>query len=296
MGGDHFINQHKTKKNIPMKPNLVKTIVGTTLLFQLATCNLRLATAATIIGNLQDISQQSLDTRISFAPTNQVLVTGGGLSVGPPRIIDSASGAFSIVLEAGDYTVSLPLLGWRKPFVISVLNTNGTVNITNLPISYPFPDHHPLHVNAVAVNAWSTNGATSLLDETMSFPAGSLRPRNIISVEAFGSFVDPGGNGPSVTFTLRFGGTTIVTRTEPIQVCAWHLSALVTVRATGAAGSVAGALALEQDSGSTSIFPFGTQTAVVDMTTALNLDLVASIQDFSGTERVICEQMFVRTP
>jgi hypothetical protein len=279
-----------------MKPNLIKTIVRATVLFQLTILNLQLATAATIIGNLQDISQQSLDTRISFAPTNQVLVTGGGLSVGPPRILQSTNGAFSIVLDPGDYTVSLPLLGWRKPFVISVLNTNGTVNITNLPISYPFPDHHPLHVNAVAVNAWSTNTATSLLDETMSFAAGSLRPRNIISVEAFGEFVDPGGNGPTVTVALRLGGITIVTRTEPIQAAAWHLSVLVTVRTTGAAGIVAGAMALEQDNGTASIFPFGTQTAVVDTTTALNFELVASIQDFSGAERVVCEQMFVRMP
>jgi hypothetical protein len=279
-----------------MKPNLIKTIVRTTLLFQLATFNLQLATAATIIGNLKDISQQSLDTRISFAPTNQVLVTGGGLSVGPPRIIDSVNGAFSIVLDAGDYTVSLPLLGWRKPFIISVLNTNGTVNITNLPITYPFPDHHALHVNAVAVNAWSTNVATSLLDSTMTFPAGTLRVGNIINLEAFGSFNDPAANGPNVAFTLRLGGTTIVTRTQPIQAGNWHLNALVTVRSTGAVGVVAGAMAINQDTGAVNIFPFGTQTAVVDTTTALNFDLIASVQNFTGAERVICEQMFVRTP
>jgi hypothetical protein len=277
-----------------MKPNL--TIVRITLLFQLATFNLQLATAATIIGNLKDISQQSLDTRISFAPTNQVLVTGGGLSVGPPRIIDSTNGAFSIVLDAGDYTVSLPLLGWRKPFIISVLNTNGTVNITNLPITYPFPDNHPLHVNAVAVNAWSTNVATSLLDGTMTIPAGTLRARNVINMDAFGSFIDPGGNGPNVTFTLRLGGTTLVSQSKPIQPGNWHMRALVTVRAAGAVGVVAGAMALVQDSGNVNIFPFGSQTAVVDTTIALNFDLIASIQNFTGAERVICEQMFVRSP
>lgn len=279
-----------------MKPKLLKTIVGSTLLLQLATFNLQVATAATIIGNLKDISQQSIDTRISFAPTNQVLVTGNGLSVGPPRIIDSANGAFSIVLEAGDYTVSLPLLGWRKPFVISVANTNGTVNITNLPITYPFPEHHPLHVNAVAVNAWSTNLGTSLLDATMTIPAGSLRVRNAVNVEAFGSFVDPGANGPTVTLTLRLGGTTVVTQTKAIQAGNWHLSALVTVRAVGAVGGVAGAMALEQDNGAANIFPFGTQTAVVDTTAALNFELIASIQDFTGAERVVCEQLFVRAP
>jgi len=82
------------------------------------------------------------------------------------------------------------------------MNTNGTVNITNLPITYPFPDHHPLHVNAAAVSAWSTNVGTSLLDGTMTIPAGSLRSRNIFSVEAFGSFSDPGVNGPTVTFAF----------------------------------------------------------------------------------------------
>src|SRR4051794_1391996 len=98
-----------------MKPKLLKSFMGAAMLFQLATLNLQLATAATIIGNLQDISQQSLHPRISFAPTNRVMITGGGLSVGPPRILQSTNGSFSIVLDTGDYTVSLPLLGWRKP-------------------------------------------------------------------------------------------------------------------------------------------------------------------------------------
>jgi hypothetical protein len=279
-----------------MKIRIIKTLTFVALLLPVASFNLQLATAATIIGNLKDISQQSLDTRISFAPTNQVTVTSGGLSVGPPRIIDSANGAFSIVLDAGDYTVSLPLLGWRKPFIISVSNTNGTVNITNLPITYPFPDHHPLHVNAAAVNAWSTNVATSLLDGTMTVPAGTLHAGNIINLEAFGSFADPGGNGPSVTLTLRLGGTTIATQTKVIQAGNWHLSALVTVRGTGVLGVVAGAMAIEQDNGAANNFTFGTQTTVVDTTLALNFDLIASIQNFTGTERVICEQMFVRTP
>jgi len=279
-----------------MKPNLIKTFVRTAMLVQLASVNLQLATAATIIGNLKDISQQSLDTRISFAPTNQVMVTGGGLSVGPPRIIDSANGAFSIVLDAGDYTVSLPLLGWRKPFIISVLNTNGTLNITNLPMTYPFPEHHPLHVNASAVNAWSTNVASSLLDGTMTIPAGNLRPRDVINMEAFGSFADPAGSGPSVTFTLRLGGITVVSQTKPIQPGNWHLSAMVTVRNAGTVGVVASAMAIESDNGTTDIFPFGTQTTVVDTTMASNFDLTASIQNFTGAERVVCEQMEVRTP
>lgn len=279
-----------------MKPNLLKIIGRTAMLFQLATLNLQLATAATVIGNLQDISQQSLDTRISFAPTNQVLVTGGGLAVGPPRILQTTNGAFSIVLDAGDYTVSLPLLGWRKPFIISVPGTNGTVNVTNLPISYPFPDDHALHVNAAAVTAWSTNGATSLLDGTLRMLANTLHPGEVINIEAFGSFVDPAASSPNTTFSLRLGGTTITSQSKPVQTGNWHLSAMLTVRSAGALGVIAGALAVEQDSGNPNIFPFATQTAVVDTTVALNFDLSASIQDFTTGERVVCEQLEVRTP
>src|SRR5438105_108935 len=87
------------------------------LLLLLSTLGPRPSTqAATVIGTLQDISIQALDTKLIFTPTNEVLVTGTGLSAGPPIMIDTTSGQFSIVLEAGDYTVSLPLIPWRRPF------------------------------------------------------------------------------------------------------------------------------------------------------------------------------------
>src|SRR5438128_155860 len=100
--------------------------------------------AATVTGTLQDISLQALDTKLIFTPTNKVLVTGTGLSAGPPKIVDSVNGAFSIALEAGDCTVSLPLITSRLPFVISVFSTNGTVNITNLlapPYTYTYTNN-----------------------------------------------------------------------------------------------------------------------------------------------------------
>jgi hypothetical protein len=268
----------------------VKSLLLLFVLLELATFNLQ---PATIIGNLTDISLQPLDTRMSFAPTNQVTITAGGLSVGPPRIIQTTSGAFSIPLDAGDYTVSLPLLGWRKPFIISVLNTNGTVNITNLPMSHPFPDHTSLHVNSVAVSAWSTNTSASLLDSAMTFPANTLHRGDAIMIEAFGSFDDPGASGPTVTFALRLGAITIVTQTTTVQTGNWHLNALVTVRS---AGVVAGAMALDEDNGEPSILPFATQTATVDPALALNFDLIASIQDFTTGERVLCEQLLIRIP
>jgi hypothetical protein len=250
------------------------------------------SSAATVIGNLSDIPLQPLDTRISFAPTNQVTITGGGLSVGPPRIIQSTSGAFSIPLDAGDYTVSLPLLGWRKPFIVSVPNTNGTVNITNLPMSHPFPDSHSLHVNAAAVTAWSTNTTTSLLDGVMTFPANTVHRGEAIVIDAFGSFVDPLGNSPTVTFTMRLGATTILTQTQPIRPGNWHLTGLVTLRSGGV---VAGTTAIDQDNGTGYLFPFTTQTATVDTTVAQNFDLIASIQDFTSAERVICEQLVIKS-
>jgi len=75
----------------------------TLFLIQLATCILPpiTATAATVTGTLQDISLQSLDTKIMFAPTNGALVTPTGLSAGPPRVIDSVNGAFSVCWKPG---------------------------------------------------------------------------------------------------------------------------------------------------------------------------------------------------
>src|SRR5207253_10368713 len=97
--------------------------------------------AATVTGNLTDLSIQPLNTRILLSPTTNVLLTPSGLNAGPPKVIDSLNGAFSLDLEAGDYTVSLPLIPWRRSFPISVFATNGSVNITNLlsaPQSYTY--------------------------------------------------------------------------------------------------------------------------------------------------------------
>ncbi len=100
--------------------------------------------AATVVGSLQDISQQGLNTKLTFSPTTNVLLTPIGLSAGPPKSIDAVNGQFSVVLEAGDYVVSLPLVPWRKSFAISVFETNGTVNITNLlaaPKTYTYTNN-----------------------------------------------------------------------------------------------------------------------------------------------------------
>jgi hypothetical protein len=113
------------------------------------------AAAATVTGNLSDISIQPLDTRLLFSPTTNVLITPSGLNAGPPKVVDTTNGAFSLTLEAGDYTVSLPLIPWRRPFPISVFATNGTVNITNLlsaPQAYTYTNNLNYTLKTIAAD------------------------------------------------------------------------------------------------------------------------------------------------
>jgi hypothetical protein len=107
---------------------------------------------ATVTGNLVDISLVPLDTKLTFTPTNLVLVTTAGLSAGPPRTIETTNGAFAITLDAGNYTVTTPLITWRAPFGLAVPPGAGTYNITNLlcaPASYLFIGNNALDTNAV---------------------------------------------------------------------------------------------------------------------------------------------------
>ena len=295
--------------------------------------------AATVTGSLQDITIQPLNTVLMFAPTNDVLLTGTGLNAGPPKSIETINGQFSIVLEAGDYTLSLPLVPWRHSFVISVPNTNGTLNITNLlaaPRSYTYTNNlnfavkatatdaspdvletklnvagslsktlatnagsvsitlsnpGPMHVNGAQKMCWSTNGETSLLDGALTLPAGSLSAGSILRIEAFGSFADPGGNSPTATVRLKLGGTTVVTQSKAVGAANWHLSALATVRSSGSSGSVCGALALGLDDNTA--FPMATQTATVNTTGSLAVDLTGTIDDVTQAENLICEQLVV---
>src|SRR5258706_12553538 len=224
--------------------------------------------AATVPGNLTDISLQALNTKITFSPTNDVLLNDTGLSAGPPRTIDVANGQFSIVLDAGDYTVSLPLITYRRPFKISVFATNGTVNITNLlspARTYTYTNNFvpPLHVNAPRVISWSTNGQTSLLDGPVTLPAASLSARSILRFEAFGSFSDPAGNAPLATIRLKLGATTIVVQSNTVGTANWHLSGTITIRSTGSSGVAAATLALTQDDNSPAPFSIGSQTAPI---------------------------------
>lgn len=295
--------------------------------------------AATVIGSLQDITIQPLNTMVMFAPTNDVLLTGTGLNAGPPKTIETINGQFSIVLEAGDYTLSLPLVPWRRPFVISVPNTNGTINITNLlaapqtytytnnlnytakatatdpapdvldaklnvagaltktlvtnagAVSITFSNPGPVHVNAGQVKNWSTNGEASLIDGSVSLAAGVLSTRSVLRFEAFGSFGDPGVNNPSATIRLKLGTTTIVAQSKITTSANWHLAAAITIRSAGASGLAVGTLALSEDDNTA--FSMSSQTATINTTGSLTVNLTASIDDISQAEYVICDQLII---
>jgi hypothetical protein len=303
--------------------------------------------AATVTGHLQDISLQSLDTRIVFTPTNEVLITAGGLSAGPARVIDTSAGSFSLALDAGDYTVSLPLIPLRHPFRISVPVSSATFNITNLldaPLTYTYTnnlDHTvkvepddavpavldtklrvagsltkllttnsgavtltisnnasgggssgPWHVNVAPVSAWSTNGALTLLDTTLTLSAGTLTAGACLFIDAAGSIADPGGNAPNVTFFLKLGGVTVVSQAALGGNANWYLHGLLVVRSAGASGQVAGTIYAQRDDGGP-LFPFDTQLATINTTGSLTLTLEASIDNFTLAERVLCQQLIV---
>ena len=245
-----------------------------------------------------DISIQDLNTKLTFSPTNEVLINSSGLSAGPPRVIDTTAGVFSVVLDPGDYTVSLPLIPWRHPFCISVFDTGSPVNITNLlcnPRTYIYTNRPtpPLHVNTSRVTAWSTNGESSLVSSTTTIGAGALGSGSVITIEAFGSFADPAANAPSITFKLKLGSTAIVTQTQASAGANWHIRAQITVRAAGTSGTVVGTLWPSTDNSGIALFAGDSQTATVNTTASLTVDLRGSIQDFTAAEAIHCEQLTI---
>jgi hypothetical protein len=267
-------------------------------LLLLATFNLQLATAATVTGNLTDISLSPLNTKLLFSPTNEVLLVPSGLSAGPPRAIDTVSGAFSVPLEGGDYTVSLPLIPWRRAFPISVPDTGATINITNLlstPRTYIYTNRFipPLHVNTAQVIALSTSGEVSLLTSSTTITANTLGAGNVITIEAFGSFADPASNIPHSTFKLKLGSTVIVTQAQDTTAANWHIRAVVTIRSAGPSGSAVGTIAVTHDNSGMSLFSCASQTATINTTISLAVALTAEITDFTGAENITCDQLII---
>ena len=254
-----------------------------------------LARSATVTGNLTDISLAPVNTKLLFSPTNEVSLTSSGLNVGPPKIVDTTNGAFSVVLASGDYTVSLPLIASRRPFCISVVPTNVTINITNLLTGCPITNTGvPLHINTSQIVAWSTNGECSLIDTNITIPPGTLRTRSVLIVEAFGAFADPANGSPNVTFQLKLGATVLLSIAKPATTASWHLRAAVTFRSAGLFAIALGSLALTQDNLGLEPFFFGSQTATVDTTSPLTFGLTGKINDVAHTENIICEQLLLK--
>jgi hypothetical protein len=251
--------------------------------------------AATVVGTLNDISLNALNTKLLFTPTNEVLVNAAGLSAGGVKVIESTAGAFSVPLDTGDYTVSLPLIPLRRAFRISVPDTSSSINITNLmnpPITYTYTNQFstaPLHVNAASVTCWSTNGETTMLDSAA--PDRSFATGNVIAIEAFGSASDPAANLPTATMRIKLGSTTLVSMSQILNNSNWHLRALVTIRSAGVTGTATGNETLILDS--TSPTESGVQTATIDTTPSLNVSVTGEITDFTGMESITCDQLTI---
>ncbi len=156
---------------------------------------------ATITGNLTDISLAPLSTKLQFNPTNDVLVSTSGLSAGPPRTIDTTNGGFAIVLDAGDYTVSLPLVPWRKSFVISVptgTNTCNLINVLAAPRTYTYTNNLNYYVKGAAADL-----SPDTLDAKISV-TGSLSKLYLTNAESISLLLSNapsagGGGGNSET-------------------------------------------------------------------------------------------------
>lgn len=89
--------------------------------------------AATVTAtNAHSILNLPLNTKITFTPTNSVLISNGGLSAGPAITTNIVNGSFSITLDGGPYIVTLPLIQSRDPFCISVPNDTNSYDIVFL--------------------------------------------------------------------------------------------------------------------------------------------------------------------
>jgi hypothetical protein len=122
-------------------------------------------------------------------------------------------------------------------------------------------------------------------------PAGTLHIGSVLRFEAFGSFADPANNSPNATFNLKLGATTLLSVAKPATTANWHLSASITFRTAGPAAVAIASLAATQDNVTLDPFFFASQTATVDTTVPLTLDLTARTVDITHTESLTCEQL-----
>jgi len=91
--------------------------------------------------NTHNIIGHVLTTKITFTPTNDVLIANGGLSAGPAITTNIVNGCFTNWLDGGNYTVTFPLLPFRRPFLIAVPGDTNSYDITSLmnpPVTYTY--------------------------------------------------------------------------------------------------------------------------------------------------------------
>jgi len=110
-----------------LSPRIMRSIVIAALFLQQAVHGAWITST-----NTHSILGSVVNTKISFTPTNDVLIVNGGLSVGYTITTNVVNGGFTNWLDAGDYTVTFPLLPGRKSFAIAVPTGSGSYDITAL--------------------------------------------------------------------------------------------------------------------------------------------------------------------
>lgn len=134
----------------PARPSVTKGLIPPAVVgLLLMLLSLAFSQASTVTGNLKDTQGTALvGTNIVFAPLSTPQVENPFLIPSTDKTVTSgAGGAFSIVLEQGDYKVTIGGRA-RDSFIISVPNDAASYNISTLVSSaltyiYPFT---PLYV------------------------------------------------------------------------------------------------------------------------------------------------------
>lgn len=133
----------------------------------------------------------------------------------------------------------------------------------------------------------------SMLDSPVIIPANGLSAGRVIEIGAFGSFLDPGVNAPTVTVRLNLGSNPVAVQSFTIAGANWHMLAKMTVRSVGVNGQIAGTIWLITDNSGMGLVGMDTQIGTVNTGIALELGVTGLIQSFTGNERIFIEQLTV---
>lgn len=126
--------------------------------------------------------------------------------------------------------------------------------------------------------------------------ANSLSQGSVIRVKASGHISDGGGIG--LTVKLKLGGTTIATATLAgggVSNVGWTMEGLVTVRTTGATGTVVGGGVFVWSSASGNEHFVKTTTTTIDTTAALEVDTSVTWGSAAAANTITCQQYSIDT-